>query len=96
MAAKIGDMYLRDVAVPTCIVFKAQKYIVSDVSPTKALKNKIGLLLPNGEILFYKSRKKSMSKVPIDLKYINSKAGNLLTCLISTFIAVNAIEEINM
>lgn len=96
MAAKIGDIYRKEVAVPTGMLLSAQKYRVNEVSPANARTNKMGRLDPKGEILFFLNRKNTKVNVPIERKKTNSKAGSLETCFMSTFILVNATEEIKM
>jgi len=53
MLAKIGEVYLSEVAVPTGILFSAQKYKDNEVTPVMALRKRMGLREPKGASLFF-------------------------------------------
>lgn len=75
MAAKIGEVNRRLVAVPMGMVLSDQKNKVSELNPTMALKIKMGRLDPRTGIPFLTNRKVQIALVPMARKKTNSKTG---------------------
>ena len=96
IAAKIGEVNRRLVAVPIGMVFSDQKNRVREQKPTIALRNKIGRLDPNRGIPFFINKVVQIRLVPMARKKTNSKTGRLLNCLAKRFIRLKAKEAKRM